>query len=326
MVNNSNDPSQQQQQDQSSSSRSKSCRHRPVLCGGIGEVCTVENHRRRGLSRALLENAIEIMKSRQLSISLLHAWWTFFPVYQSLGYTCSRTEWSTVTVNGYNGDDARQQQQQQQQQQPNHFPISVTVRHAEFPDDTDQLCDLYQQYTHKHHRLVGCINRSKRYWNEYLSIELKDSLFLLVMNDNNHDDGSNDDRIIGWLSIRPRGHNNNVPIFQLQEFGLDLQFVSKSSHVSPAAVFGHLLGHALMPHLDDDSIKSFTTTMMIPRFVANDIRPSDATTQYIDWDSETIDIDEGWMYLNLDDNKEVFDLSCMKGTDPTHFIWPSDSF
>ena len=338
---------QQQQEDDQSSSSSCSTSYQPVLCGGIGEVCTTENHRRKGLSRTLIKNAIEIMKSRRLSLSLLHASPTFFPIYEKLGYTCTRTEWSTVTVNCNNKDD-HQQQKQQQQRQNTHSPNnSMSIRHAIFPNDIDQLYDLYQKYTQQHHRLVGCIHRTKQYWNEYLSVELKDTLFVLVMDDDNNDNNNhhdNEDRIIGWLSIRPRGHNsNNVPIFQSQEFGLDLQFTKSNAcgDLSPAAVFDELLGYCVsLQDTFDDSTKNFN--VMIPRFVANDIRRSSddaitttttsSSTKYtIDWDSEQIHIDEGWMYIDLNDNNKeevVVDLTCMKGeTDqPIHFIYPSDSF
>jgi hypothetical protein len=45
-----------------------------LRAGGIGEVCTAMNHRRRGLSAKILENAIAIMKDRDdLQVSSLHA-------------------------------------------------------------------------------------------------------------------------------------------------------------------------------------------------------------------------------------------------------------
>jgi predicted acetyltransferase len=70
-----------------------------AAAGGIGEVCTDAEHRKRGLSKMLLQNVISIMKERQLQISLLHAAAVFFPVYQKAGgYAGSTSHWSVVQV------------------------------------------------------------------------------------------------------------------------------------------------------------------------------------------------------------------------------------
>jgi Acetyltransferase (GNAT) domain len=52
-----------------------------VEAGGIGEVCTGQAHRKRGLSKRLLQDCIRIMTLRSMQVSMLHASPIFFPVY-----------------------------------------------------------------------------------------------------------------------------------------------------------------------------------------------------------------------------------------------------
>eukprot|EP00529_Nitzschia_sp_RCC80_P012627 CAMPEP_0113492194 /NCGR_PEP_ID=MMETSP0014_2-20120614/27947_1 /TAXON_ID=2857 /ORGANISM="Nitzschia sp." /LENGTH=557 /DNA_ID=CAMNT_0000386011 /DNA_START=111 /DNA_END=1783 /DNA_ORIENTATION=+ /assembly_acc=CAM_ASM_000159 len=170
-----------------------------IWAGGIGEVCTSEEHRRRGLSRRLLETAIEMMKELPwLDVSLLHAGPTFQPVYEKFGYVSTRTNWSklrikcTVLKQKYcdlvvlqmtdrregraavddNDDDDISRQ----------TPVTAySVRQASFPEDTTRLMELHQRFSEQ--RLRGCIVRTEEYWNDYMSVELDKSLFVLVQED-----------------------------------------------------------------------------------------------------------------------------------------------
>lgn len=131
-----------------------------VLAGGIGEVCTDPLHRLKGLSKALLRNAIAIMKERQLQVSLLHAAPPFFPVYESCGYRCSKSYWMDVDVDVT------------KLPQSDFTSGGKRVRRAQFPQDTDCLQRIHQQFSEQ--RLAGCIIRSKEYWNRYLSGEFSE--------------------------------------------------------------------------------------------------------------------------------------------------------
>ena len=70
-----------------------------IRAGGIGEVCTSMNHRRKGLSHRLLNIAIDYMKDHldEFQVSVLHASTDAFrSVYAKVGYRCSRTCWTKV--------------------------------------------------------------------------------------------------------------------------------------------------------------------------------------------------------------------------------------
>jgi predicted GNAT family N-acyltransferase len=73
-----------------------------IEAGGIGEVCTSPNHQRRGLSKILLKDAINIMSNSGdggMSCSLLHANPEFRPVYNKIGgYKSVPSRWSLVPI------------------------------------------------------------------------------------------------------------------------------------------------------------------------------------------------------------------------------------
>jgi len=267
-----------------------------VLAGGIGEVCTAPEHRRRGLSTALLHNVIEIMKERQLSISLLHAAPTFFTLYQSVGYHNSISRWSTISVRQDQLDSSYGEGE------PNVATSNRKIRHASFPDDTDQLSFLHQRFSQQ--RFVGCIIRSKKYWNTYLSVEMNGSLFVL-------EDHSN--IIIAWLSIRRRGDR-----IQLRDFGFDDDSSLPSNGTDLGTAFFMLLSRAVK----DLGIVEHQWTLVLPTFLVESLRNT-RNPDVVDWDSIRHEDDHGWMYKILDDNINIED---MNGSNVPHLIWPADSF
>lgn len=249
--------------------------------GGIGEVCTSEAHRKRGLSKLLLHNAIEIMKDRNnMQVSLLHASPEFFPVYQKGGgYSNTVSKWSVLSI------------------QIDKLPTSDNIRLAEFPRDTKRLQSLHQEYSES--SFVGCIVRSEKYWNEYLSKELDGSLYVI----------EKDDIIIAWMSLRNRGSR-----LQLREFGCDVGNFSVET-------FGQLLEKCLEDSFQDTaegSGEGFTMDLHLPSFVAEPIMSSEFVKG-----APTAEDDMGWMYLTLQDGG--VDVVNLNQTRP-HLIWPSDSF
>jgi predicted GNAT family N-acyltransferase len=211
-------------------------------CGGIGEVCTDINHRRRGLSTILLEIAIQIMKERKnLHISSLHASLQFFPLYKSLGYisTCtsssdtnccngSGNRWSTVPITVMleassllshrctsSSIDNNNNSHRRYSNNNNNNNSGGVVREARFPQDTEQLHQLHKYYSEQ--RLLGCIVRSKEYWTKYTSEELKGSLFMLVQQQQQqllvvgkeNEEKDKDYVIVAWLSLRSTTTNTS---------------------------------------------------------------------------------------------------------------------
>lgn len=173
-----------------------------VEAGGIGEVCTSEQHRNRGLSKLLLENCILIMTELGMEVSLLHAAPDFFPVYESRDYVCVSSRWSLVTLL------CTKLSQQ---------PTAFECRLAQFPADTPRLQALHQEYSER--KFVGCVVRSQEYWNDYLSKELEGSLWTLIHSKTN--------QVVAWSSLRLRGD-----CFQLREFGCDTNAVNLADAMS----------------------------------------------------------------------------------------------
>lgn len=175
-----------------------------VLSGGIGEVCTSLEHRKRGLSKLLLQNSIRIMTSRGMKLSLLHAAPAFFSVYERAGgYSCVTCQWSAVTI---------------LRSKLNERASPYTIRQATFPKDTARMQKIHEQYSER--RFVGCIIRSdKAYWNDYISKELEGSLWTLAKQD--------DDEVIAWISLRQRGERQ-----QMRDFGCDTNVIAVSEALS----------------------------------------------------------------------------------------------
>mmetsp|Transcript_37170 Transcript_37170/g.107077 ORF Transcript_37170/g.107077 Transcript_37170/m.107077 type:complete len:371 (+) Transcript_37170:49-1161(+) len=253
--------------------------------GGIGEVCTANDHRRRGLSKVLLTNVIEIMKERTLQVSLLHAAPAFFPVYESVGYSCSASKWSVVPV-------------VLSKLKEDQIPDGFKVREASFPGDIEQLSQLHKKFSED--RFAGCIVRSPEYWNEYLSVELNDSLWVF--------EGSHG--IAAWLSIRPRGDR-----FQLREFGYNNELPGGPAF---GVAFASLLSHAIQNILNTSEEECM---LALPTFVLEDCKSESLSG--IEFEQATSDDDLGWMYKILDSSISIEDVN---GKNRPHLIWPADSF
>jgi hypothetical protein len=257
-----------------------------LSAGGIGEVCTANKHRRRGLSKVLLNNVIAIMKERKLQVSLLHAAPSVFPVYEKAGgYSCSQSCWSAVQVDveslltGVTND----------------IPDTI-VRQAKFPEDTGSLSKMHQIYSER--RFAGCIVRSEDYWNHYLSRELGDSLMILAQGD---------DKLLAWLSLRQRGDR-----MQLREFGLD------ESKITTSKALSVLLSAAIKQSSTKENF-----ALVLPTYVFETATKDPDEVSYLQLHTSTSEDDHGWMYKILDDK---VDFQSINGSGQPHLIWPADSF
>lgn len=244
-----------------------------VSAGGIGEVCTHTDHRKRGLSKILLQDAIRIMMSRGMKLSLLHAAPEFFAVYEkSGGYACVTSEWSVITIDCSKLDT------------PAH---AFEIRLAQFPQDTARLQELHNEYSER--RFVGCIVRSKEYWNTYISKELEGPLWTLVK----------ENEIVAWLSVRERGNR-----YQLRDFGCD------TSTITAPEAMSLLLSQAV----DKEPI-----SLHLPTAVVEEIMETNPV--FVDWTTLVAEDDHGWMYKTLQADQKSMSAAAAK-----HLIWPADSF
>jgi hypothetical protein len=72
---------------------------------------------------------------------------------------------------------------------------------------------MHRRYSEQ--RVRGTIVRSRDYWVDYVSEELKGSLYVLC-----DKQSARENRIIGWLSLRRRDDDGTTTKLQLQEFKL----------------------------------------------------------------------------------------------------------
>ena len=308
--------------------------------GGIGEVCTSIDHRRRGLSSILLEDAIQIMKSLSssssspyssstkakeqiMSCSLLHASPDFRPVYSKVGgYVSVKSEWSVVPIRWKSLMMKTKTITTMLSTEEGGGDCTYIVRHAQFPNDAHQLQQLHMEYSEK--RLIT-ISRSEEYWKEYVSAELGDTLWVLSMKQSKsntaeahpagttattaespEDDGG-ENTIVAWMSLRKRGDR-----FQLREFGAD----NKSTDCKPITTTTLAMKYLLPVALDQAGVSSSPAngdivSLVLPSFVLSEMK-QDMTTrididdgidtdwEFLDFDSATDENDDGWMYLQID--------------------------
>ena len=304
-----------------------------IEAGGIGEVCTSPNHQRRGLSKILLKDAINIMftsrdntKSNSgggggMSCSLLHANPEFRPVYNKIGgYKSVPSRWSLVPI------------------QLNKLITKVTdvdcsstnrytTRQAKFPNDVSQLQPLHTEYSEK--RFITII-RSTEYWNDYVSAELGDSLW--VLEEEVEEGGGKDNKIIAWLAIRKRGDR-----YQLREFGVDRDHESSIVNITAFAL-KTLLRVALQQAGEDVHGNSDKmVNLLLPSVVLSDIiqesmkgetrADGDCGYTFLDGKGIVEENDDGWMYVVFDRSApNVLELTLRENDPVPHLIWPTDSF
>jgi predicted GNAT family N-acyltransferase len=270
-----------------------------VLAGGIGEVCTCFEHRRRGLSKYLLQNAIQIMKDHRsgMQLSFLHSAPNFFPVYQrGGGYASTVSQWSSATI------QLDKLKVLLDNRQSNNSTTS-SIRFAEFPKDTRRLQSLHHDYSEK--RFAGCIVRSQNYWNDYLSKELNGTLYVME-----NEAGI----IVAWMSLRRRGNR----LFQLREFGCDTSICPEDKAVSQLLA-ACLEGQQLQQQHDNDELTTvIIVTLQLPSFILSSIN----VNEFVQTVTEENDL--GWMYVTVQDGSAIDMVEINKST--PHLIWPADSF
>ena len=277
-----------------------------VWAGGIGEVCTHQQHRRRGLSKQLLQDAIQIMESSsyddnsRLHVSLLHAAPSFFPVYQSVGYQNTTSQWSRI------GKIAASQLERT-------INKPFILREASFPADIPQLEFLHRRCSEQAY--AGCIRRSTQYWERYVSVELgQDRSPPVVLEDDSVPTG----KVRAYLTVRPRGTSDDGrPLIQVKEFAWDESIPSISE------VLSVLLKQAV------STITHETFDFLIPTNVLQQLECEGGSTMF--WRTEDVVAanDLGWMYRPLSDKGKALVARLTSKDAPQtiqHLVWPTDSF
>lgn len=280
-----------------------------VEAGGIGEVCTSLDHRKKGLAKKLLLNAIQLMTQRNMNCSMLHASPSLMNVYErSANYKGVDSHWTILPL-------------ESKYFQTNENILlerlnGVNVRLASFPNDIMQLKAMHESYSQE--RFCGCIIRTTEYWNEYIRREIGDSLFVLT----------EDEKILAWMSIQQRSETR----LRLREFGWCME---NNGSVNIQDAFSCLIKTCMNSLMKEKGVvqESFFKQDMelaIPSVVYRDLVEDNEKSTLFTYLNQSLEIknecDPGWMYKDLLDNDLVDMSNVVNFCKVPHLIWPSDTF
>jgi predicted GNAT family N-acyltransferase len=311
-----------------------------VDLGGIGEVCTSIRHRRKGLSRELLNDCVRMMQEQaQLKVSFLHSAPAYFPVYEGAGYCHTKTSWTVVPYNhGMHALSSASSLSPDGTLLPppeNPSGANVTVRRASFPEDADQLSRMYNEL---YSGVSGCLVRSRAYWDTYLGREWKDHMWVAATTAGSGEStggGRHDEQLLGWMVARFRGSSSDTGTRRVQmcDGGIspsvspEAATATEEATSAASVVFGALLHRAVDELCRADDVlppAASTFDLVLPTMVASRLNLF-GSDRWFDSSQSRIEIDEGWMYKALDDSAE--DLAVVdRLRSGDHLVWPADSF
>ena len=296
-----------------------------VRAGGIGEVCTDPDHRRKGLSNTLLRRAIGYMQSIGLEVSLLHASETFRKVYQKVGYVSCRSRWVDVDFCASLSSVKCK------------MSSEYSIRKIDFDGDVDTLSQLYNDYSVNRSKCAGCIVRSKEYWDRYVSQEMilaSGCTLPLVLVDR-------DNAPIAWLSLRVL----NAEKLIVKDFGFRQNLLDPSINVT--LTLASLISEAITQYVGKNQQLSTPVkdrvAISIPFLVWEEMKlftsskvagKSEDDIYGFNFTTVCQNNDDGWMYKVLNPAGEQFVKSLLEGcntkdnsnSDHQHILWPTDSF
>ena len=156
----------------------------PISVGGIGEVSTRPEYRKRGLATQLLKDSIQFMKDRQIAISMLHG---SQRIYSVEGWEKIPRYYAKKTFIG------RKQQE-------------WNIRPANFQDSNEvaQLASLYDTYSRKFNGIF--VRDEMAYWTDWVKTESPQAWV-----------AERDGVIDGYVSVRRRNELLNVKEFAASE-------------------------------------------------------------------------------------------------------------
>ena len=315
-----------------------------IRAGGIGEVCTSMNHRRKGLSHRLLNIAIDYMKDHldEFQVSVLHASTDAFrSVYAKVGYRCSRTCWTKVeyvfdgAVHSENMKDKAIYNEKGEckrtwmRSDDCKDGFSLRIRSINFPEDMSSMSKIYDEMS-KENSFVGCVIRSDEYWSEYVSNEMlvaPGCLTPLVLADDKT--GS----LLAWVSLRDVSSSASLnPIYIVKEFGFDKRSLNLLN-LSILDALKVLLEESLSS-ICSENLGKKRYNILLPTLIWKEIMLSKdqlcLTSSYFEKGFVHAEDDIGWMYLAIDENSEevktFLEIIDTPEQVSRHLIWPTDSF
>lgn len=289
-----------------------------VICTGrgIGEVCTLQSYRRRGISEALLRYVIGLVTSRnECSCLLLHAAAWVQPLYRKLGFRHVDIKWTTIDMANDNESTA------------NSSASRTKCELLKVREHADMLCNLSNAFNS---RFCGPLSRSPEYVREWIAAETagNDGAVVALMI---HDSDSSP-TCVGYACLKEL----SVGRYQLRDFGALVASEREVENGTPTddAItmttqgVQQLLRAALMQVRGGDSIGSAgLCSISVPVLVAEyfQLRRSTAgatattSTDIMDATSMTT-TDSGWMWMGCpNDNSPTFSGNLQ-------LFWPIDSF
>ena len=266
---------------------------------GIGEVCTLKEYRRRGISEALLRFVINKMTSlddRQQYCFFLHAAEWVRPLYWKIGFHNANLVWTKIPCC------------------PSVFPSSSSsIRCVMVPiiDHVEQLCALSNNFNQHYH---GPLHRTHDYVRRWISNEANTTgnVMVLMQQETNNSDVV----FLGYICLKEYPSKGD---FQLRDFG---------AHDALSGLqFQYLLReavHAMAP----DSTVSYEVNVPMP--IAQKYVMGDGNDQH-QWSiTTTTTVDDGWMWMEKQRedmittiDTESVSLQKAKNMD---LYWPIDNF
>lgn len=156
----------------------------PITVGGIGEVSTRSEYRKRGLATQLLQDSIQFMEDRNIAISMLHG---SQRIYSLEGWESVPRYYAKKPLLG------RKQQ-------------TWHIRPADFQDSNEvtQLAFLYNTYSRKFNGTF--VRDDMAYWTEWVQAESPQAWI-----------AERDGTIEGYVSVRSRDGELGVKEFAVSE-------------------------------------------------------------------------------------------------------------
>ena len=156
----------------------------PITVGGIGEVSTRSEYRKRGIATQLLKDSIQFMEDRGIAISMLHG---SQRIYAVEGWESVPRYYAKKTIHG-----SKTQQ--------------WNIRPANFQDteEVEKLASIYDTYTRKFNGTF--VRDDMAYWTDWVQIESPQAWT-----------AEKDGKIDGYVSVRRRDGELGVKEFAVSE-------------------------------------------------------------------------------------------------------------
>lgn len=153
-----------------------------ISVGGIGEVSTRNEHRKRGLATQLLKDSIQFMQDRKIAISMLHG---SQRIYSVEGWQSVPRYYANRSLPG------RKEQK-------------WTIRPVNFQDDVEQIASLYDSYSCKFNGTF--VRDDLAYWTDWVKTESSSAWV-----------AEHNGCIEGYVSVRRRNKELGVNEFAVSE-------------------------------------------------------------------------------------------------------------